>query len=282
MRYSVRDATPHDRRKLANLTHFEFYVHRHLDWRPALDWLGQEPYLVIDENDDRLLAALACPPDPLQVAWMRLFAVSGRIPVEEAWDALWNVARERLNSLPSRPAAAAIPLQQWFEQLLRGSGFRRTYQVIMLSWDVRNPPQEEPTIAVIRPMNRDDLPAVAEVDAAAFEDIWQTSQLCLGVAFSQAAIATVAEVDGRMAGYQISTATPVGGHLARLAVLPEYQRQGIGSALLRDLLSQFSRRGALKVTVNTQKNNKASLSLYEQVGFKSTGEEYPVYEYPLD
>ena len=41
----VRTARPDDRQALANLIHFEVYVHRHLDWRHPLDWLGCQPYL---------------------------------------------------------------------------------------------------------------------------------------------------------------------------------------------------------------------------------------------
>jgi ribosomal protein S18 acetylase RimI-like enzyme len=45
------------------------------------------------------------------------------------------------------------------------------------------------------------------------------------------------------------------------------------------MLSQFDRRGAQAVTVNTQQDNIASLSLYQKAGFRRTGEEYPVYQY---
>jgi len=88
----------------------------------------------------------------------------------------------------------------------------------------------------------------------------------------------VAEDDGQLLGYQISTATTMGGHLARLAVHPAAQGGGIGYALVHDMLSQFTRRGARQVTVNTQQDNLVSLALYQKAGFKRTGEEYPVYQ----
>jgi flavin-dependent dehydrogenase len=40
--------------------------------------------------------------------------------------------------------------------------------------------------------------------------------------------------------------------------------------------------GASRVTVNTQKNNSASLALYTRIGFKATGEKYPVYQYVVE
>jgi ribosomal protein S18 acetylase RimI-like enzyme len=68
------------------------------------------------------------------------------------------------------------------------------------------------------------------------------------------------------------------GHLARLAVHPEFQRMGIAYSLVYDLLRQFDQQGFWRVTVNTQSDNQPSLSLYKQFGFKRTGEEIPVYD----
>jgi ribosomal protein S18 acetylase RimI-like enzyme len=81
-----------------------------------------------------------------------------------------------------------------------------------------------------------------------------------------------------VAGYQISTGTPIGGHLARLAVKPEFQGKGVGYALVYDLIRQLLRRGARVITVNTQKDNLASLTLYKRIGFVLTGEKYPIYQ----
>ncbi|HUV28496.1 MAG TPA: GNAT family N-acetyltransferase, partial [Anaerolineales bacterium] len=116
-------------------------------------------------------------------------------------------------------------------------------------------------------------------DKLAFGSIWHNSRISLEYAFRQAAIATITEIDGEIVGYQISTAMQMGGHLARLAIHPQIQRQGIGYAILRDLLIQFKQRGAMRITVNTQEDNLGSIALYENSGFSRTGETYPVYLY---
>ena len=275
---SVRLAQEKDRRRLANLIHFGSSVHRHLDWRPPLDWIGYQPYIVA-ERDGRILAALACPPDPPEVAWMRLFAVSNEITAAEAWEYLWPATHEYLWGI----TVAAVPLQGWFSQLLSAAQFKQTHQVVMLLWENQRRLQKtEPANCTIRLMNYDDLEMVKELDSIAFGPIWQQSMDMLEIAFHQAAIATVAEDQDGLIGYQISTASSGGGHLARLAVHPRTQEQGVGSALVKDLLLQFSRRGAQQVTVNTQIDNTASLTLYQKAGFRRTGEVYPVYEAYLD
>jgi ribosomal protein S18 acetylase RimI-like enzyme len=281
IKLNVRRAGLEDRQKLANLIHFEIYVHRHLDWRPPLDWLGNHPYLVAEKNGE-IVAALACPPDPPKVAWIRLFAISANISIEKAWGALWPEAREILRYLPHPTQVAAIPLQRWFQSVLVDSDFDLTHRVVMLSWTPgKHNLAERQNNSLIRPMNFDDLPEVEKIDNAAFGTVWQTSQSGLELAFKQAAVATVVEEEGRLLGYQISTTTPMGGHLARLAVHPDTQGQGLGYSLLKDMLSQFERRGAQAVTVNTQQDNRVSLSLYEKAGFRHTGEEYPVYQFKI-
>jgi len=279
--YSIRTATQKDLHDLASLIHFETYIHRHLDYRPPLDWVGHQPFLILEKSGE-IAAALACPPDPPEIAWIRLFASSHDLRPKEAWNILWPTAREQLSQHNDIQWAAAIPIHSWFELLAKQSQFERLHRVILYSWENKNPPvQQQPPECIIRPMTLDDIEPIKEIDQAAFVPLWRNSKAYLEVAFRQAAVATVVEVNGQIVGYQISTTTPIGGHLARLAVLPEYQMQGLGYSLLCDLLAHFQRRGARSLTVNTQHDNLASIHLYEKAGFILTGEEYPIYHLPL-
>jgi ribosomal protein S18 acetylase RimI-like enzyme len=273
----IRPAQEADRASLANLIHFETHVHRHLDWRLPLDWLGSQPYLLA-ERGRVLQAALACPIDPPEVPWVRLFATAASLDPGQEWEVLWPAARSRLAALGYNEAAA-IPLQQWFRELWEHSQFTLTHAVVMLAWSRgAERPAAKPVAYTIREMMAADLPAVTELDTAAFVPVWRNSLASLQVAYQQAAVATVAEGPAGLVGYQISTVSPMGGHLARLAVLPGLQGGGVGYALVDHLLTQFERRGAVRVTVNTQHNNTASLHIYQKSGFIRTGEEYPVYQ----
>jgi ribosomal protein S18 acetylase RimI-like enzyme len=274
----TRSANAEDRQRLANLIHFESLVHRHLDWRSPLDWIGHNPYLIAEQGR-KIVAALACPPDPVKVAWIRLFATASEVSAKEAWWSLWPLARDQLSDQEDIHIAA-IPLQAWFTRLLEASDFVHINQVVMLLWEKGDLPPEPKTQQVnLRPMNLDDLSKVEKLDNAAFGTIWENSKESLALAYKQAAITTVAEKDGKIVGYQISTANQLGGHLARLAVDPEYQGLGIGYLILHDLLIQFERRGAQRVTVNTQQDNQVSISLYEKAHFIRTRESYPVYQH---
>lgn len=279
-RLEVRPAQLKDRPELTNILHFETYVHRHLDWRQPLDWLGYEPFLVI-ENSGKLDAALACPPDPPGVAWIRMFATTKNTSSKQAWESFWPQIKSFFAD-QSNTHIAAIPLQNWFETLLKEQGFAQSHDVIMLiAENTHNGIPSPSNAASIRPMSELDLDDVSRVDTKAFATLWHNSLESLKLAFQQATVATVAETDGEIVGYQMSTPSPIGAHLARLAVLPEAQGQGIGYALVADLLSNMRGLGGKSVSVNTQQDNLSSLALYEKAGFNHTGETFPVYKMDL-
>jgi ribosomal protein S18 acetylase RimI-like enzyme len=275
--FQVRSATPADQRQIADLLYNGQLIHRHLDWRHPLDWLGSAPFLML-ERKGQLSAVLACPPDPPGVAWVRLFVDSGRYATEENWQALWKVAlaelvREKIL------VAAVIVLQRWFIYPLLTTGFRTHQSIVMLERIDKIPLEMDATPGVlIREMALADLPAVAEVDALAFDLIWQNSLPAIEQAHRQSLLATVAEADGQVIGYQLSTRNPLGAHLARLAVRPAAQGRGLGRALVADLTQRTARQGITHITVNTQSDNRTSLALYARTGFRETGERFPVYQ----
>jgi ribosomal-protein-alanine N-acetyltransferase len=273
----VRPAILPDQRQIANLMHFSPTIHRHLDWRYPLDWIGSPPFFVL-ENQGQIISALACPPDPPSMAWVRLFVNSGKLPLDESWRTLWDVARLDL-ALKQGFTVAAIVLQDWYRSLLIASGFFNRQSIVMLERDAQvSLDISLPAGFLIRGMLQFDLPAVADVDAVAFEPLWQNSLPSLERAYPQAVLATVAEADGQILGYQLSTRNPLGAHLARLAVRPEMQGRGLGRALIADLIQQAERHGMYHLTVNTQSDNLSSLALYKKIGFSETGERYPVYQ----
>jgi ribosomal protein S18 acetylase RimI-like enzyme len=278
MDLTVREASPADRQQLANLIHFETHVHRHLDWRTPLDWLGHRPYLIAEFNG-ALVGALACPLDEPEIAWIRMFAAGGAVPLGDVWQALWDAGRSALEQL-EKSRVAAIVMQGWFKSLLETSGFVNTDNVIVLRWEQDNTlPLPRWKAGSIRTMTPADLEMVSKIDSIAFEPEWRNSVTALELAYQQAAFATVMVEGQDVLGFQISTSSLAGGHLARLAVHPAMQGQGIGYALVYDLLEELQARGINQVTVNTQQDNLASLALYARAGFSRTDEFYQVYQY---
>jgi ribosomal protein S18 acetylase RimI-like enzyme len=276
----VRQANPTDQPAISALLEKTPNIHRHLDWRPPLEWLGHQPYWLVEHNGI-ILAVLACPPDPPGVAWIRLFAVHPSLARQTAWEMLFPKVRGSFQTQP-RPLLASIVLNPWFGDLLIDNGFHMHQEIVVLEWDNILPiPISEIPPVTFRNIMASDLEQVARVDNLAFEPLWQNSRESLEFALHQSACATVAELDGQIVAYQISTAAAYSAHLARLAVLPTVQKRSIGYMLVWDLLERFSKEEIYRVTVNTQGNNRASLALYQKLGFWLTGDRFQVLVNPI-
>ncbi len=273
--WTLREASRLDHPIVQALLGSARWKHQHLDWNDSLALLGKQPFLIAAEWGSPL-ACLACPPDPPTAAWLRLFAVAAGQDLNRLWQALWPAASERLQAAGVRTCASLV-LHGWLAPLLEKSGFQVQDAVIFLEWLAARPAEPARVEGVIRPLHPQDLARVSEVDQAAFTPIWQHPLDTLQDALRQASYATVLEREGRVLAYQISTASAFGAHLARLAVAPEAQGQGLGTALVADALYHFNRRGFQRVSVNTQDANLPARRLYRRLGFSETGQRYPVY-----
>jgi len=75
---------------------------------------------------------------------------------------------------------------------------------------------------------------------------------------------------GRGIGFIILTEiAPRQGHLAQVAVLPEYQRQGLGRLLLRYGLSRLAELGFDMLSLIVSRLNRPALKMYQLIGFQS-------------
>ena len=211
----VRSAVSTDRHQIANLMHGSPYIHRHLDWRYPLDWIGSSPFFVIESHGE-IISALACPPDPPSVAWVRVFVNSGIISPNESWAPLWKAVYLDLVR-KGQFLVPVIVLHEWIISLLVASGFSSHQSIVMLEREGQFPVAASlPAGFSIRTMLQYDLPAVAQVDAQSFDILWQNSLPSLEQAYRQAVLPTVVEADGEVLGYQLSTRNPLGAHLAQV------------------------------------------------------------------
>lgn len=108
---------------------------------------------------------------------------------------------------------------------------------------------------VIRPETGADIAAITEVTRAAFETLeisHHTEQFIIEALRAARAltVSLVAELDGRVVGHvafspvTISDGTRDWYGLGPVSVLPEFQRRGIGGALIREGLSRLKALGA--------------------------------------
>jgi len=120
---NLRKAELNDRDQMVRLLQKRSFIHRHLGWFSPLEWLGEQPYLVLD-NQSRISAALACPPDDDGITWLHLFAVTPGMLIPQAWKALWPPALEWLEEYTTVRQVNSLVVQDKMNDLLSGKNIR--------------------------------------------------------------------------------------------------------------------------------------------------------------
>jgi [ribosomal protein S18]-alanine N-acetyltransferase len=71
-------------------------------------------------------------------------------------------------------------------------------------------------------------------------------------------------------------------HINNLAVVPQERRAGIATALLRHVMAEGTRLGAVRATLEVRKSNEPARVLYERLGFAVAGVRRGYYTKPVE
>jgi [ribosomal protein S18]-alanine N-acetyltransferase len=121
----------------------------------------------------------------------------------------------------------------------------------------------------LRPMRAADLNAVLEVERSSYEFPWTRAIFrdCLRVGY----YCFVYETSAGLVGHGIVSIAAEECHLLNICVHPEYQRRGLGRALVNFLL-MFARRKRTRVALlEVRVSNTGAYKLYTQLGFDEIG-----------
>lgn len=270
--------TPFQRRNLQAVRDLLFrsiFVHTHLDWHDTDNWLeSNEAILRLAWQNGWLVGVLGISRPLNQASWIRLACVSDYVNPEMVLASLWAELSAGLRD-QGVSIVGLLAIREWIGRYAPVMGFEYQEDIITLaraSHHLPDPPANRPSIRVVELR---DLESLARLDETAFSPPWQMSLSELRQAYRMASSCTLAYLDQTMLGYQFSTLYFDGAHLARLAVAPQAQGKGVGTALLDDLLRRFARRGVFGITVNTQSSNTHSRNLYSRFGFQTNGFDLP-------
>ena len=275
---SALTIAPYQRRHLQQIRDLLFHsthVHSHLDWLDSDQWLETgDTITYLAWQQGRLIGLIALSAPLNGSTWIRLAAVSDQIDPESVLCLLWAEIVQRLRELGVHTVGLLV-VNDWIARYAPALGFQYGEEIITLARSGSELPLQLPNRPRIRVAEMRDIAQLAELDQAAFDPPWQMSLYDLRQAYRIASSCTVATKDDRILGFQISTFFFDGAHLARLAVHPSAQGQGIGGTLLGDLLARYTRRGIQMMTVNTQASNYQSRRLYQRFGFEPNGYNLP-------
>jgi [ribosomal protein S18]-alanine N-acetyltransferase len=137
---------------------------------------------------------------------------------------------------------------------------------------------------------------------ADFEALYRLDQACFdeGIAYTReelrqflalsTAQAVVAEMGGAIAGFVVGyVSVRRRGHVVTLDVAFEHRREGIGRALLEELLRRFTSALVATVSLEVDLENAPAIAFYERFGFRRLrrladyyGPNRPAWEMSLD
>lgn len=133
----------------------------------------------------------------------------------------------------------------------------------------------------IRRMKESDIPEVARLEKEIFPDPW--SEGAISETFEQEqTLLLVAYEDRKLIGYLILYFVLEEGEIARIAVIPECRRQGVGARMLLELEDLCEDNGITKLLLDVRESNETAISFYTSYGFGQDGVRRNFYSDPQE
>lgn len=139
--------------------------------------------------------------------------------------------------------------------------------------------KEKDAAPEIRRMVMEDGAAIAELEYSLFRDAWSEKSI-LETVKQPGAICLTAEKAGRTAGYLLAYTAAGEAEIARIGVVKELQRQGVGRELIKTLETIGKQSGIKRILLDVRRKNKAARALYEREGFTEDGIRKSFYSNP--
>ena len=133
----------------------------------------------------------------------------------------------------------------------------------------------------IRPMSRDDLSAVLEIEKDCFPVPWTENNFleALDLDYYHFLSAFCGKELAGYCGYIRSFET---ADIANIAVRSDFRRRGIGERLLRQLMEDGYSDGVERFSLEVRASNTSAIALYEKLGYRQEGLRKGYYENPRE
>ena len=134
----------------------------------------------------------------------------------------------------------------------------------------------------IEDVREEQLEQIEEIENACFSLPWTRDQLKSQMKDPQHEFIAALEENGRVLGYVGMMHVLDEGYISNVAVAPEVRRQGIGQALIEELMARAEALDLAFVTLEVRCGNAAAIALYEKQGFVPVGRRKNYYDFPRE
>jgi len=119
----------------------------------------------------------------------------------------------------------------------------------------------------IRWMRERDLEEILKIEKENFKYPWKKSYFEYDLRRPNA-YCLVAELDNKIIGYLVAWEMADEIHLANISVAKNYQRKGVGTKLMNELITIAKLREIKKIYLETRVSNIAAQNFYQKFNFK--------------
>lgn len=126
------------------------------------------------------------------------------------------------------------------------------------------------------------LPQIEGLERRCFSCPWTLEQLRGQRKDPQHEFIAAVDGSGLLLGYVGMMYVLDEGYISNVAVADEFRRQGIGQALIAELLARAAVLGLAFVTLEVRCGNQAAIGLYAKQGFVPVGRRKNYYEQPRE
>jgi [ribosomal protein S18]-alanine N-acetyltransferase len=121
----------------------------------------------------------------------------------------------------------------------------------------------------IRRLTYADLPQVIAIERRSYRTPWSLAMFVLELS-KPSGVCLAALREGEVAGYLICSRYDQVWHVMDVSTDPDLRRQGIATALMKELFGRVGGDDA-RITLEVRPTNEAALRLYESLGFSAAG-----------
>ena len=121
----------------------------------------------------------------------------------------------------------------------------------------------------IRDLELKDIDRVMEIENLTFIAPWKKDELLYEINGNKYSYLGVIEIDNYVVGFYDFWVTFDSATIAQIAVDPAYQRQGLASRMMEEIIKECEIKKARNITLEVRENNEKASKLYQKFGFKT-------------
>lgn len=125
---------------------------------------------------------------------------------------------------------------------------------------------------LLRTHKPEDFDTLYEIDQACYEpEIAYSKRELQAYLRYPGSDCVVAEIDGAIAGFCITAHQTDRGYIVTIDVLAKFRRDGVGTALLKEVENRLEADGVSLITLETATDNDSAVAFWQKHGYRTRG-----------